>query len=81
MEQGRVRQGRPADDAGAKVVETSQGPKTIVIIGLSGTGKTTSTFRRQGNSKPVQDDYRGDAGGVVHRTENGCFAEDVRAPP
>jgi phosphoenolpyruvate carboxykinase (ATP) len=68
--------------AGAKVVETSQGPKTIVIIGLSGTGKTTSTFRRQGNSKPVQDDFIAlMPGGVVHGTENGCFAKTFGLHP
>jgi len=62
--------------AGAKVVQTSQGPKTIVIIGLSGTGKTTSTFRRQGDSKPVQDDFIAlMPGGIVHSSENGCFAK------
>jgi phosphoenolpyruvate carboxykinase (ATP) len=63
--------------AGAKLVQTTQGPKTLVIIGLSGTGKTTSTFRRQGKeSKPVQDDFIAlMPGGVVHGTENGCFAK------
>ncbi len=62
--------------AGAKVVQTSKGPKTIVIIGLSGTGKTTSTFRRQGDSKPVQDDFIAlMPGGIVHGSENGCFAK------
>jgi phosphoenolpyruvate carboxykinase (ATP) len=62
--------------AGAKVVQTSQGPRTIVIIGLSGTGKTTSTFRRQGDSKPVQDDFIAlMPGGIVHGSENGCFAK------
>src|SRR5438445_658423 len=56
--------------AGAKVVQTSQGPKTIVIIGLSGTGKTTSTFRRQADSKPVQDDFIAlMPGGIVHGSE------------
>jgi phosphoenolpyruvate carboxykinase (ATP) len=62
--------------AGAKVVQTSHGPKTIVIIGLSGTGKTTSTFRRQGDSKPVQDDFIAlMPHGIVHGSENGCFAK------
>jgi phosphoenolpyruvate carboxykinase (ATP) len=62
--------------AGAKVVQTEKGPKTIVIIGLSGTGKTTSTFRRQGDSKPVQDDFIAlMPGGIVHGSENGCFAK------
>ncbi|MEX0682486.1 MAG: phosphoenolpyruvate carboxykinase [Dehalococcoidia bacterium] len=68
--------------AGCKVVETAQGQKTIVIIGLSGTGKTTSTFRRQGESKPVQDDFIAlMPGGVVHGTENGCFAKTFALSP
>src|SRR5437763_6458148 len=33
--------------AGCKVIPTAEGDKTIVVIGLSGTGKTTTTFRRQ----------------------------------
>ncbi len=62
--------------AGCKVVPTSSGVKTIVIIGLSGTGKTTSTFRRQNGSKAVQDDFIAlMPGGVVHGSENGCFAK------
>jgi phosphoenolpyruvate carboxykinase (ATP) len=68
--------------AGAKIVQTSQGPKTLIIIGLSGTGKTTSTFRRQGDSKPVQDDFIAlMPGGVVHGTENGCFAKTFALHP
>src|SRR5439155_99980 len=43
--------------AGCKVIPTAAGEKTIVVIGLSGTGKTTTTFRRQGDSKAVQDDF------------------------
>lgn len=68
--------------AGAKVVYTSTGPKTLIIIGLSGTGKTTSTFRRQGDSKPVQDDFIAlMPNGVVHGTENGCFAKTFGLHP
>ncbi|HUF53535.1 MAG TPA: phosphoenolpyruvate carboxykinase [Dehalococcoidia bacterium] len=68
--------------AGAKVVNTERGPKTIVIIGLSGTGKTTSTFRKQGDSKPVQDDFVAlMPGGIVHGTENGCFAKTFALSP
>ena len=68
--------------AGAKVVYTASGPKTLIIIGLSGTGKTTSTFRRQGDSKPVQDDFIAlMPGGKVHGTENGCFAKTFGLHP
>jgi len=68
--------------AGCKVVPTSAGVKTIVIMGLSGTGKTTSTFRRQGDSKAVQDDFVAlMRGGVVHGTENGCFAKTFALSP
>jgi len=68
--------------AGCKVVPTAAGPKTIVIIGLSGTGKTTSTFRRQGDSRAVQDDFVAlMPGGVVHGTENGCFAKTFALSP
>lgn len=62
--------------AGCKVVPTDSGDRTILIVGLSGTGKTTTTFTRQNNSKPVQDDFVAlMPGGVVHGTENGCFAK------
>ncbi len=68
--------------AGCKVVPTAAGQKTIVIIGLSGTGKTTSTFRRQGDSRAVQDDFIAlMPGGVVHGTENGCFAKTFALSP
>src|SRR5439155_7686612 len=62
--------------AGCKVIPTAAGEKTIVVIGLSGTGKTTTTFRRQGDSKAVQDDFIAlMPGGKVYGTENGCFAK------
>jgi phosphoenolpyruvate carboxykinase (ATP) len=68
--------------AGCKVVPTAAGTKTLVIIGLSGTGKTTSTFRRQGGSRAVQDDFIGlMPGGKVHGTENGCFAKTFALSP
>src|SRR5437870_1061903 len=68
--------------AGCKVVPTSAGLKTIVIIGLSGTGKTTSTFRRQNGSRAVQDDFIAlMPGGTVHGTENGCFAKTFALSP
>src|SRR3990172_2967158 len=62
--------------AGCKVIPTEEGQKTVVTIGLSGTGKTTTTFRRQGDSKAVQDDFIAlMPGGKVCGTENGCFAK------
>jgi phosphoenolpyruvate carboxykinase (ATP) len=72
--------------AGCKVVPTDAGERTILIIGLSGTGKTTTTFTRQNGSQPVQDDFIGlFPGGKVVGTENGCFAKtfglDARHEP
>jgi phosphoenolpyruvate carboxykinase (ATP) len=63
--------------AGCKVIPTAnEGDKTLLIIGLSGTGKTTTTFTRQNDSKPVQDDFVAlMPGGKVYGTENGCFAK------
>ncbi|HVL91181.1 MAG TPA: phosphoenolpyruvate carboxykinase (ATP), partial [Actinomycetota bacterium] len=62
--------------AGCKTVPTEEGDKTFLIVGLSGTGKTTTTFTRQNDSKPVQDDFIAlMPGGKVHGTENGCFAK------
>jgi len=68
--------------AGCKVIPTKAGRKTIVVIGLSGTGKTTTTFRRQGDSKAVQDDFIAlMPGGKVCGTENGCFAKTFALSP
>ena len=55
---------------------TDAGEKVVMIIGLSGTGKTTTTFTTQNDSEPVQDDFVGlMPGGRVYGTENGCFAK------
>jgi phosphoenolpyruvate carboxykinase (ATP) len=68
--------------AGCKVVPTDEGEKTLLIIGLSGTGKTTTTFTRQNGSQPVQDDFIGlFPGGKVVGTENGCFAKTFGLDP
>ena len=68
--------------AGCKVVPTDGGERTMLIIGLSGTGKTTTTFTRQNNSQPVQDDFIGlFKGGKVVGTENGCFAKTFGLDP
>jgi phosphoenolpyruvate carboxykinase (ATP) len=68
--------------AGCKVIPTDAGERTILIIGLSGTGKTTTTFTRQNGSQPVQDDFIGlFPGGKVVGTENGCFAKTFALDP
>jgi phosphoenolpyruvate carboxykinase (ATP) len=62
--------------AGLKVIPTSGGEKVFMIIGLSGTGKTTTTFTTQNGSRPIQDDFVGlMPGGRSYGTENGCFAK------
>ncbi len=62
--------------AGCKVIPTDSGDKVGLIVGLSGTGKTTTTFTRQNGSLPVQDDFVAIMpGGKVYATEAGCFAK------
>ncbi|MBI2346282.1 MAG: phosphoenolpyruvate carboxykinase (ATP) [Deltaproteobacteria bacterium] len=63
--------------AGAKVVQISAKRETMAIMGLSGTGKTTTTFSKQGElTHPVQDDMITLwPGGRYSVTENGCFAK------
>jgi phosphoenolpyruvate carboxykinase (ATP) len=68
--------------AGLKVIPTSTGDKVFMIIGLSGTGKTTTTFTTQNGSKPIQDDFVGlIPGGRAFGTENGCFAKTFSLDP
>ena len=56
--------------------------KVALILGLSGTGKTTTTFRQQLSSLPVQDDFVAlMPGGVVYTSENGCFAKTYGLDP
>ncbi|MEM7247025.1 MAG: phosphoenolpyruvate carboxykinase [Acidobacteriota bacterium] len=62
--------------AGAKVIPVGDENHVCLIVGLSGTGKTTTTFTRQNGSLAVQDDFIAVMpGGKVHGTENGCFAK------
>ena len=62
--------------AGCKIVPTDRGEKSFLIIGLSGTGKTTTTFTDQNGSQPVQDDFVAlMPDGKVYGTERGCFAK------
>jgi phosphoenolpyruvate carboxykinase (ATP) len=68
--------------AGCKVVPVGNDEKVFLIIGLSGTGKTTTTFTTQNDSLPVQDDFVAlMPGGIVHGTENGCFAKTFSLDP
>ena len=62
--------------AGCKVIPTDSGQKVGLVVGLSGTGKTTTTFTRQNGSLPVQDDFVAwMPDGHVYATERGCFAK------
>ena len=68
--------------AGLKVIPTAGGDKVFMIIGLSGTGKTTTTFTTQNGSRPIQDDFVGlMPGGKAYGTENGCFAKTFALNP
>ena len=68
--------------AGLKVIPTDAGDKVLMIIGLSGTGKTTTTFTTQNGSRPIQDDFVGlMPGGHASGTENGCFAKTFGLDP
>ncbi len=63
--------------AGAKMVKVKDDVFSMTILGLSGTGKTTTTFSKQGElTKPIQDDmvtlWKN---GEISITENGCFAK------
>jgi len=63
--------------AGAKLVHLGDDRRTMTVMGLSGTGKTTTTFSRQGSlTQPVQDDMVTLwPEGELSVTENGCFAK------
>ncbi len=68
--------------AGCKVVPANGRDRVFLIIGLSGTGKTTTTFTTQNESLPVQDDFVAlMPGGEVYGTENGCFAKTFSLDP
>jgi phosphoenolpyruvate carboxykinase (ATP) len=73
--------------AGCKVIPASGGQHggentTVLIVGLSGTGKTTTTFTVQRGSKPAQDDFVAlMPHGRVQVTENGCFAKTFGLDP
>jgi phosphoenolpyruvate carboxykinase (ATP) len=68
--------------AGCKVIPVNGRNRVGLIVGLSGTGKTTTTFTKQNESSPVQDDFCAlMPGGKVYATENGCFAKTFGLNP
>jgi|GEM_PF-112768 len=70
--------------AGAKAVTLPSGEKlTMTVMGLSGTGKTTTTFSAQGDlTEPIQDDMVVLwPNGELSITENGCFAKIEKLAP
>jgi len=67
--------------AGCKIIPTDDGEKVCLTVGLSGTGKTTTTFTRQNGSLPVQDDFVAWMPDGVYVTENGCFAKTYGLNP
>jgi phosphoenolpyruvate carboxykinase (ATP) len=68
--------------AGCKIIPTDHGDRVGLIVGLSGTGKTTTTFTRQNGSLPVQDDFVAwMPNGHIYVTENGCFAKTFGLNP
>jgi phosphoenolpyruvate carboxykinase (ATP) len=68
--------------AGCKVIPVDGENRVGLIVGLSGTGKTTTTFTKQNESSPVQDDFCAlMPGGKVYATENGCFAKTFGLNP
>src|ERR671926_951827 len=68
--------------AGCKIIPTSEGDRVCLTVGLSGTGKTTTTFTRQNGSLPVQDDFVAwMPDGRIYVTEDGCFAKTYGLNP
>ena len=68
--------------AGCKIIPTERGDKVCLTVGLSGTGKTTTTFTQQNGSLPVQDDFVAwMPDGRIYVTEDGCFAKTYGLNP
>src|SRR6201995_625124 len=67
---------------GGKVIPVNGQDTAVLIVGLSGTGKTTTTFTTQLGSKPAQDDFIAlMPGGRVYTTENGRFPKTLAPYP
>ncbi len=70
------RRGGLAMHSGLKVVGDGAARRVGLVVGLSGTGKTTTTFSKAGGGAPVQDDFVSlYPGGKVYGTEAGTFAK------
>jgi len=70
------RRGGLALHSGLRIVGEGDDRRIGLVVGLSGTGKTTTTFSKVGGGAPVQDDYVAlFPGGRVYGTENGTFAK------
>jgi phosphoenolpyruvate carboxykinase (ATP) len=70
------RRGGLALHSGLRVVGEGPTRRVGLVVGLSGTGKTTTTFSKVGGGAPVQDDFVAlYPGGRVYGTENGTFAK------
>ncbi len=70
------RRGGLAMHSGLKVVGDGNDRRVGLVVGLSGTGKTTTTFSRTGGGAPVQDDFVAlFPEGKVYGTEAGTFAK------
>ncbi len=73
------RRGGLAMHSGLKVANLdgeAAGSKAALVVGLSGTGKTTTTFSRTDVDHPVQDDFVAlFPGGRVYGTEAGTYAK------
>src|SRR3990172_851504 len=68
--------------AGCKIIPTSRGNRVCLAVGLSGTGKTTTTFTRQNGSLPVQDDFVAwMPNGRVYASESGCLPKTFGLNP
>lgn len=72
--------------SGAKTFPAESTPngeeQLALIIGMSGTGKTTTTFRNVKGSLPVQDDFIAlMPDGTTYTTEAGCFAKTFGLDP
>lgn len=70
------RRGGLAMHSGLRVMGEGPDRRVGLVVGLSGTGKTTTTFSPAGNGRPVQDDFVAlFPGGRVYGTEAGTFAK------